>query len=423
MPHLKNNSWTREIIAGVIGYLTTVYIIAVNSAILTEAGIDKEQAMIATIMASFIGSVIVGLWAKVPIIIIPGMGINVLFTFSIVQQYDFTYREGLGVVVISSLIFLITAITPLGEIFKKAVPDSLKHGITIGLGLFLVLIGLENAGIIVTGDYSIITLGDFSSPIVIVSLLTLLIGIVLFVKNVPANFLITMLIGTWLSYLFGTLSSEKGAFIHINNIADLFVFPSFSHIGQLAFWIAVLPLSIVLIFESMGLIYGQLNMLGKPYKFNKANKSSALAAFISGLFGTSPTVPAAESASVIASNAKTGITSIVTGILFLTTFFFVPYISIIPTHAISPILIIVGVLMMQNIRHIQIDDLTEAFPTFLIMFMIPFTYSIADGMAFGFIAYPIIKLVTKQTENLSPILIIISSLFLIEFIIKAFSVV
>ncbi|RPF56034.1 NCS2 family permease [Aquisalibacillus elongatus] len=419
MKQLNNQQWPTEVIAGIIGYLTTVYIVAVNSSILAEAGIDREQAMIATILASFIGSVLVGVWAKVPIIIIPGMGVNVLFTFSIVQQYNFSYAEGLGVVVVSSIIFLITAITPLGESFKQAVPDSLKHGITIGLGLFLVLIGLENGGLIVSGDYSIITLGDFSSPNVIVSLLSLTVGILLFVKNVPANFLITMILGTWFASLFGVLNTERGATLTVDGITDLFVLPEFGHIGQLAFWIAVLPLSIVLIFESMGLIHGQLNMLNKSDAFKKTNRSSATSALLSGFFGTSPTVPAAETAAVVASNARTGIASIVAGILFLLTFFFIPYISMIPSMAISPILIIVGVLMMQNIKYIKIDDLTEAFPTFLIMFMIPFTYSIADGMAFGFIAYPIIKIATHQKDQLSPILIIISSLFLMEFFIKA----
>ncbi|MGP4072613.1 NCS2 family permease [Piscibacillus sp. B03] len=419
MKQLNNQQLPTEVIAGIIGYLTTVYIVAVNSSILSEAGIGREQAMIATILASFIGSILVGLWAKVPVVIIPGMGVNVLFTFSIVQQYDFTYAEGLGIVVVSSLIFLITAITPLGDLFKQAVPDSLKHGITIGLGLFLVLIGLENGGLIVSGDYSIITLGDFSSPTVIVSLLSLTVGILLFVKNVPANFLITMIIGSWFASIFGVLDTKKGESLSVSGISDLFIMPEFGHIGELAFWIAVLPLSIVLIFESMGLIHGQLNMLNRPDAFQRTNRSSALSALLSGFFGTSPTIPAAETAAVIASKARTGIASIVTGILFLLTFFFIPYISMIPSSAISPILIIVGVLMMQNIKYIKIDDLTEAFPTFLIMFMIPFTYSIADGMAFGFIAYPIIKLVTRQKDQLSPILIIISSLFLIEFFIKA----
>ncbi|WP_188205766.1 NCS2 family permease [Alkalibacillus aidingensis] len=414
-----NSRWTNEVIAGIIGYLTTVYIVVVNSAILSDTGINREDAMIATILASTFGCILMGLWARVPIIIIPGMGVNALFAYSIVQQYEFTYEQGLGVVVVASLIFLATVLTPLGESFKKAIPDALKHGITIGLGLFLVLIGLENGGLIVSGDYSIIALGDFSSSYVIVSLLSLLIGVILFVKNVPANFLFTMAIGTAIAYLFGVLDTEQTT-ITVESITDFMVVPSFDHIWQLTFWIAVLPLAIVLIFESMGLLHGQLDMLNKHHAFKKANQTSAIAATLSGFFGTSPTIPAAESAAVIAAKARTGLTSVVIGILFLGTFFIIPYISMIPSNAISPILIIVGVLMMQNIKHIKVDDLTEAFPTFLIMFMIPFTYSIADGMAFGFIAYPIVKIVAGKKDEVTPLLIIISSLFLLEFLTKAF---
>ncbi|WP_017186330.1 NCS2 family permease [Alkalibacillus haloalkaliphilus] len=419
MKNWPNNRWLNEVVAGLIGYLTTVYIVVVNSAILSDAGINREDAMIATILASTVGCILVGVWAKVPIIIIPGMGVNALFAYSIVQQYDFTYEQGLGVVVVASLIFLITAITPLGKMFKKAIPDALKHGITIGLGLFLVLIGLENGGLIVSGDYSIIALGDFSSPYVVVSLLCLLVGVILFVKNVPANFLITMVIGTLIAYMFGVLDTEPTT-ITTESIANFMVFPTFDHIFELTFWIAVLPLAIVLIFESMGLLHGQLDMVNRHDAFHKANKSSAVAATFSGFFGTSPTIPAAETAAVIAAKAKTGLTSIVIGIMFLGTFFLIPYISLIPANAISPILIIVGVLMMQNIKHIKVDDLTEAFPTFLIMFMIPFTYSIADGMAFGFIAYPIVKIVAGRKDEVTPLLIIISSLFLLEFLIKGF---
>ncbi|MET3682095.1 AGZA family xanthine/uracil permease-like MFS transporter [Alkalibacillus flavidus] len=417
MNNWPNHRWYNDVIAGLIGYLTTVYIVVVNSAILNDAGINREDAMIATILASAVGCLLVGIWGRVPIIIIPGMGVNALFAYSIVEQYDFSYEQGLGVVVVAGAIFLLTAITPLGEAFKQAIPDALKHGITIGLGLFLVLIGLENGGLIVSGDYSIISLGDFSSPFVIVSLLSLLVGIVLFVKNVPANFLLTMLIGTGIAYMFGTLDTEPTT-ITADNIANFFVMPAFDHMISATFWIAVLPLAIVLIFESMGLLHGQLDMIDRHEAFHRANKSSALTAMLSGFLGTSPTIPAAETAAVTAAKGRTGLASVVIGVLFLSTFVLIPYISLVPANAISPILIIVGVLMMQSIKHIHIDDMTEAFPTFLIMFMIPFTYSIADGMAFGFIAYPIVKIVSGRKHELNPLMIFISILFLIEFILK-----
>lgn len=160
-------------------------------------------------------------------------------------------------------------------------------------------------------------------------------------------------------------------------------------------------------------------MLEKPERYKVGSKSSSIAALFSGFFGTSPTIPAAENAAVIAAKGRTGLASVVAGVLFLSTILLIPYISMIPANAISPILIIVGVLMMQNIKHINVNDLTEAFPMFLIMFMIPFTYSIADGMAFGFIAYPLIKYFTGNKEATTPILWVIAGLFVLEFIVKA----
>ena len=413
-----NNNWGQEISAGLIGYLTTVYIVVVNSAILADAGLDMEFGMIATILASTLGCLLMGFWAKLPLIIIPGMGVNALFTYSIVQQYDYSYGEGLGVVVIASLVFVITAFTPIGSYLSRSIPTTLKHGITIGLGLFLILIGLENAQLIVSGDHSIISLGDLSSPFVIVSLVTLLIGVLLFVKNVPANFLITMIVGTMLTFVFG-LSEQEPITISLSSITDGWVAPEFHHIGQITFWAAVLPLALVLIFETIGILQGQVDMLEKPERYKVGSKSSSIAALFSGFFGTSPTIPAAENAAVIAAKGRTGLASVVAGVLFLSTILLIPYISMIPANAISPILIIVGVLMMQNIKHINVNDLTEAFPMFLFMFMIPFTYSIADGMAFGFIAYPLIKYFTGNKEATTPILWVIAGLFVLEFIVKA----
>nr|WP_289037324.1 NCS2 family permease [uncultured Allobacillus sp.] len=418
MMNRLNKNWIREISAGLIGYLTTVYIVVVNSAILADAGLDMEFGMIATILASTLGCILMGIWAKLPLIIIPGMGVNALFTYSIVQQYDYSYGEGLGVVVIASLIFVITAFTPMGSYLSRAIPNTLKHGITIGLGLFLILIGLENAQLIVSGNHSIISLGDLSSPYVIVSLVTLLIGVLLFVKNVPANFLITMIVGTMLTFVFG-LSEQEPISISLDSITDGWVAPEFHHIGQITFWAAVLPLALVLIFETIGILQGQVDMVGKPERYKVGSQSSSIAALFSGFFGTSPTIPAAENAAVIAAKGRTGLASVVAGILFLSTILLIPYISLIPANAISPILIIVGVLMMQNIKHINVNDLTEAFPMFLIMFMIPFTYSIADGMAFGFIAYPLIKYFTGNKEATTPILWVIAGLFVLEFIVKA----
>ncbi|WP_284139911.1 MULTISPECIES: NCS2 family permease [unclassified Virgibacillus] len=414
-PKLKQ-AWGTELIAGLVGYLTTVYIVIVNGSILSEAGIPLESGMIATILASFTGTLLMAVYAKLPLILIPGMGINALFAYSIVTGTGMSFQEGLAVVLVASIIFLITAFTKLGNVLKNAIPDSLKHAITVGLGFFLILIGLEKSGLVVKGEHTIVAIGDFTSPIVIVSLITLFLAIFLFVKNIPANFLITMIGGTILAYVFGTLQSS-GATLDVDLKEAIFV-PSFTAINELSFWLAVFPLAMILIFENMGLIHGQLGMLQKQENYARAYQTTAFSSLLCAFFGTSPTVSAAENAAVIASKGKTWIAALTASILFLATFLFIPWISIIPNTAISPILIIVGVLMAQNIRHISLEDLSEAIPAFLVTAMIPFTYSIADGMAFGFIAYPIVKVALGKRKELSPVLLVIASLFVLDFVVK-----
>lgn len=409
-------SWKSELIAGVIGYLTTFYIVVVNGSILSQTGISLENGMIATILASFVGTLFMGLFAKLPLILIPGMGINALFAYSIVEGTGLSFEEGLGVVLIAAIIFLITAFSRLGVMLKEAIPNSLKYAITVGLGFFLILIGLEKSGLVVRGKHTIIAIGDFTSPEFIVGILTLFLALFLFIKDIPANFLLTMIGGTVLAYIFGILDGTGNSISLSGN--DFIYMPSFSAAGQLSFWLAIFPLAMILIFENMGLINGQLQMLNRNESYEKAYKVTAFSTLTCAFFGTSPTVSSAENAAVIASKGKTGRVALVASFLFLATIFIIPWISVIPGTAISPILIIVGMLMAQDIRHISLEELSEALPAFLIIVMIPFTYSIADGMAFGFIAYPIVKLAVGKREDISKPLMVISLLFLFDFVVK-----
>lgn len=416
LKHASSSSLRNEWIAGIIGYLTTMYIVVVNGSILSEAGISLESGMIATILASFIGTLLMGIFGKLPLIVIPGMGINALFAYSIIEGAGFTFQEGLAVVLMAAIIFLITAFTKLGVLFKKAIPDSLKHAITVGLGLFLILIGLEKSGLVSKGSNTIITIGDFTSPTVIVSLITLFLAIFLFVKNVPANFLITMLLGTIIAAVGGIIQPGNQS-LHVEWNEILF-FPSFNVMGEITFWLAVFPLAMILIFENMGLLHGQLSMLQRENRYQRAYQVTAFSTLTCAFLGTSPTVSAAENAAVIASKGRSGKTAVIASFLFLATIVLIPWITMIPNTAISPILIIVGFLMVQNIKQLPLDHLSESLPAFLIVVMIPFTYSIADGMAFGFIAYPIVKMAIGERNELSPTLLVISSLFLLDFIIK-----
>ncbi|MFT4413000.1 NCS2 family permease [Fredinandcohnia humi] len=410
----------KEILAGIVSFFTIVYIIAVNSSILAETGMPIEGATWATILISFIGCIIMGVWAKSPMILVPGMGVNAMFAYTFVQSMGLSWQEALAVVFVSGALFVIIAFTRFSRILESAVPDSLKHAISVGLGLFLSLIGLEKSGIIIKGDHSLISLGNLGSSEVIVSLITLIIGIILFLRKVPANFFITIFTGTFIAWLFGLTERTTGGFdLSLSGYGVVFGAMSFDRFTSLPFWIATFSLTMVLVFEHIGLVSGQVTLLKQPEKYTPAFRASAITTMLSGIFGSSPTVSTVESASGITAGGRTGHTAITTGMLFLLSILFIPYVKLIPSSAIAPVLIIVGGLMLQNIKHINLQDLTEGLPAFFIIIMIPFSYSIADGIAFGFIAYPLAKLVVGKAKQVSLPLYIIAGLFLLNFVLHS----
>ncbi|RLL46901.1 NCS2 family permease [Oceanobacillus piezotolerans] len=416
----KGSSLKREVLAGFISFFAIVYIIIVNSTILADAGIPVEAAVWATILMSVAGCFIVGFGANLPLILVPGMGVNAMFTYTFVHSMGLTWQEALGVVFISGIVFMVVAFTPLLQTLTKSIPSTLKDAISVGLGLFLALIGLEKSHIVVKGEHSIIALGDIASPEVIAFFLTFLIAIILFLRNVPGNFLLTIFIGTMIAWMFGLLDVSQigNSSLSANDYAGVFIGMSFDGITNIAFWIAVFSLTMVLVFENIGLVNGQVMDAKQPEKYKAGVRAVSISAMFSGVFGSSPSVSTAEGAAGIAAGGRTGITSIVTGILFLLSFFFIPFINVIPGSAISPILIIVGALMVQNVRNINFQDLSDAIPAFLIMMMIPFSYSIADGIAIGFIAYPITKLAVGKANEVSKPLYIIAGLFLFHFLLQ-----
>ncbi|MFE7062215.1 NCS2 family permease [Sutcliffiella sp. NPDC057660] len=408
----------REMMAGMISFFTIVYIIAVNGTILAEAGIPIEAGIIATILTCVVGCWLMGFWANAPIILVPGMGINAMFTYTLVHSMGLSWQEALGVVVISGVIVTVISFTKLSQLLLEAIPNSLKHAITVGLGLFLTLIGLEKGGLVTKGDNSLLALGDVSSPYVIATILSVILAVILFMRNVPANFLISMIVGTGIAAALGVVSFSDvgGNALPLDSYASLFGAVSFAKIGEFTFLVAVFSLTMVLLFENIGLINGHLSMIKRPEKFKRSFQANGISVLTSGLFGTSPTVSTVESAAGIAAGGRTGVTAIVTGSLFLLSIFAIPFIKIIPGSAIAPILIIIGVLMLQSVKQIDFQDLSEGFPAFLVIVMIPFSYSIADGIAFGFIAYPLVKLALGKAKEVSAPLYVIAALFFLTFL-------
>lgn len=408
----------REFMAGLISFFTIVYIIAVNASILAEAGIPLEAGIIATILTCVVGCWLMGIWANAPIILVPGMGINAMFTYTLVHSMGLSWQEALGVVVVSGIIVTIVSFTRISQLLLEAIPHSLKHAITVGLGLFLTLIGLEKGGLIVKGESSLLALGDMTNPFVIATILSIIVTVFLFVRNVPANFLISIIVGTIIAGLLGVVNfSDVGnSSISFESYASLFGAISFEKVGSFAFLVAVFSLTMVLLFENIGLINGHLNMINRPDKFKRSFQANGISILTSGLFGSSPTVSTVETAAGIAAGGRTGVTAIVTGSLFLLSILAIPFMAIIPGSAIAPILIIIGVLMLQSVKQIDFHDLSEGIPAFLVVVMIPFSYSIADGIAFGFIAYPLVKLAIGKAKEVPAALYIIAALFFLTFV-------
>lgn len=410
----------REVIAGLVSFLTIVYIVAINGAILADAGMPLQAAIIATIITSFVGCVLMGLWSNAPIILVPGMGVNALFTYTFVHALGLSWQEALAAVFISGLVFTTVACTKLAPVLSQAIPASLKDAITVGIGLFLTFIGLQKGGIIRGDEETFIAIAHLSEPLPLATLLTLLLAIVLFVRQVPGNFLMTMVIGTGLAFLIGVQpNSASTESFSLAGYGAVFAELSFGGIASLAFWIAVFSMTMVLVFENLGLVHGHLQMTGHPEKSKRAIQANAVSALSSGLFGTSPTVSTVETAAGISAGGRTGLTSVVTGLLFVLTLFAIPIITVVPDSAIAPILLVVGGLMVQHIKTIPFHDFSEGFPAFLVLALIPLTYSIAEGMAFGFIAYPILKLAIGKARDVSVPLYVIASLFLVHIVLHS----
>lgn len=417
-----NTNLKKEVLAGLTSFFSIVYIIAVNANILQDAGIPLEAGIIATVLSSLIGCLLVAFIANAPLIIVPGMGINALFTYTIVGSMGLNYMEALGAVVLAGILFVIVAFSKLSTIISTAIPHSLKESITVGIGLFIAFIGLQKSGIIVGNSTNFVALGNLSTPLVLASIINLIITLFLFLKKVPGNFLISVILGTVVAYFFGLVhfSAIDTGFVSFKEYKNVFLSADIGKIDAFSLWTAAFSLFLVLVFENIGLLHSQVNgMLQAPEKNGKSLKAISISTIVCGLFGTSPAVSTVETAAGITAGGRTGLTAVITGLLFLLSLFFMPFIKMVPDTAIAPILIIIGGLMLTNVVNIDFSDFSEAFPAFLVIIMIPLTYSIVDGIAFGFIAYPVVKLFTNKQKELSLPIFIISILFLTNFMLHS----
>lgn len=400
----KTNVQT-EIIAGITTFMTMAYIIFVNPNILSAAGMDFGAVMTATALAAGITTILMGLVTNYPFALASGMGLNAFFAFVVAPIAG--WQVALGAVFISGIVFFILSVLRIIDMIDFAVPVSLKRAISAGIGLFIAFIGLQGAGVIVGSPATQVTLGDLNTPGVMLSLIGLAIIAILMARRVKGAILLGILITTVIGMFMGVASIPAGIGDIIGRPASLLpVFGQLDIRGALGLgFMLVFAFVFVDVFDTMGTLMGTaaragfLDKEGRLPKIKNAMIVDAIGTTGGALLGTSTVTTYVESTAGISEGGRTGLTSIVTGVLFLLALFLAPLAGLVPPQATAPALIIVGVLMVGAVTGIDFDDFTEAFPAFLTLLFMPLAFSIADGIAIGFLAYPIVKAVSGRARE------------------------
>jgi AGZA family xanthine/uracil permease-like MFS transporter len=408
-----------ELLAGLTTFLTMAYIIFVNPAILGDAGMPKDSVFVATCLVAAIATLIMGLYANYPIACAPGMGLNAYFAYTVVKGMGFTWQAALGAVFISGCLFLCVTLFRVREMIVNGIPRSIRIAITGGIGLFLAIISLKTAGVVVGSPATLVTLGDLHKPTVILATIGFFVIVTLDFLRVRGAILIGILAVTILSFFFGG-NQFHGVFSTPPSIdATLF------HLdirGALSAGIlnVVLVFFLVELFDATGTLMGVANRAGllvegKMDRLNKALLADSTAIVAGSVLGTSSTTAYIESASGVQAGGRTGATAITVAVLFLACLFIAPLAGVVPGYATAPALLYVSCLMLREFAELPWDDATEVVPAALTALLMPFTYSIANGVAFGFITYAGLKLFTGRVREVKIIVWIIAAIFLFRF--------
>lgn len=423
---LKENKTTvrNEVMGGITTFMTMAYILFVNPSILSETGMPFDAVLIATAFSAVLATLLMAFLANYPFALAPGMGLNAYFTYSVVFGMGYTWQTALGAVFISGILFLLLSVSGIREKIIDAVPATLKSAIGAGIGLFIAFIGLQNGGLVQADEATMLALGDLTQPatalaaigIIITGILlarkvngailwgiiaTTLIGIPMGVTQMPTGFFQIPTFSTW-APIFGKLDIRGALNIGLFEVVFAFLF--------------------VDLFDTIGTLIGvsqQAGYLDKDGKLPRANKAllaDSIGTVAGAIFGTSTVTTFVESASGVAVGARTGLANVVTSICFFLSIFFLPIIGIVPAAATAPALIIVGAMMLNSVVDIPWGEMDEALPAFIAIAAMPFTYSIATGIALGFIAYPIIKLAAGKAKEVHGITYVLAVLFIIRFI-------
>ncbi|MGL6025843.1 MAG: NCS2 family permease [Vibrio sp.] len=410
-----------EVLAGVTTFLTMAYIIFVNPAILSDAGMDRGAVFVATCLAAAIGCFIMGFVANYPIAQAPGMGLNAFFTYGVVLGMGYTWQVALAAVFCSGVLFILLSLFKIREWIINSIPHSLRTGISAGIGLFLAFIALKNAGIVVDNPATLVSLGDITSLNAVLASIGFFLTIGLVYRGVKGAVMIAILAITGLGLVLGDVQ-WGGVMSTPPSLAPTFMELDFSSVFELGMISVVFAFLFVDLFDTAGTLVGVatkadlLDKDGKIPRLNRALLADSTATSVGALLGTSNTTSYVESVSGVAVGGRTGLTAVVVGILFLLALFFSPLAGMIPAYATAGALFYVAILMMSGLVSIDWRDLTEAAPTVVSCLVMPLTFSIAEGISLGFIAYAAIKLFSGQGRSVSLSVWVMAAIFVIKYI-------
>ncbi len=434
---LKENKTTfkTELMAGLTTFMTMAYILVVNPSILSTTGMDAGALLTATCIASALGTFFMAFFANYPFVLAPGMGLNAYFAFTICAQKGYSWHVALAAVFIEGIIFIILSAINVREAIFNAIPANMKKAVSVGIGMYIAFIGLQNAGVVINNASTCVSLGDVKTVPVALALIGTIITLVLVIRKVKSALLVGILI-TWILGIICQLAGvyvvdvEAGVYSLIPtglisappSIAPIAGKLSFSGISIFDFIVVIFAFLFVDLFDTLGTLIGVstkagfLDKEGKLPRIKGALFADALATTVGAVLGTSTVTTFVESASGVSDGGRSGLTALTAGVLFLVALLFSPILTTIPSFATTPALVVVGLMMVENVRDIDFSDYTEGFPAFMTILMMVVCYSISEGLVFGVISYVLLKLFGGKKNELNPVIVIIAILFFLKLI-------
>lgn len=409
-----------EIMAGITTFLTMAYILAVNTNILSACGMDRGAVFTATVLSSALATLLMAVYAKLPFALAPGMGLNAFFAYTVCLTMGFSWQFALTAVLIEGFIFILLTVTNVREKIIDAIPMSLKHAIGAGIGLFIAFLGLQNAGIIVNNDTTLIGLGDLTGGSALLALAGLLITSVLLIKKVPGALLIGIIAATVIGIPMG-ITRMEGLFSTPPSIKPVFFQFEWEHIFTKEMLIVVFTFLFVDIFNTLGTLVGvahkagMLDRNGKIPRVKQAFMVDAIGTTAGACLGTSTITTYVESAAGVAEGGRSGLTAFVTSVCFLLAMFLAPFFLAVPGAATAPALILVGMMMMTSVKEIDFNEYSESIPAFVCIAIMPLAYSIADGIVLGHLSYVLLNLCCGKYRKLTVGMYVLAAVFLLKF--------